>query len=74
DYPLHGPEQKPDAEDVLKEINGYDLRTGELLDGFAQLKSDGSTASSTSPTSRPSRGRSTDTPWTPAIRSRTSPP
>jgi formate dehydrogenase major subunit len=45
DYPLHGPDQEPDAEDVLKEINGFDLATGELLDGFAQLKADGTTAS-----------------------------
>jgi formate dehydrogenase major subunit len=45
DYPVHGPNADPDAEDVLKEINGYDLTTGDLLDGFGQLKADGTTAS-----------------------------
>jgi formate dehydrogenase major subunit len=44
DYPTHGPKADPDAEDVLKEINGYDLTTGELVDGFPQLKADGTTA------------------------------
>jgi formate dehydrogenase major subunit len=45
DYPTHGPNEEPTAEEVLKEINGYDLQTGHLLDGFAQLKADGSTSS-----------------------------
>ena len=45
DYPTHGPHEEPSAEDVLKEINGYDLTTGQLVDGFAQLKADGTTAS-----------------------------
>ncbi|HUR87396.1 MAG TPA: molybdopterin-dependent oxidoreductase [Solirubrobacteraceae bacterium] len=45
DYPTHGEHDEPSAEDVLKEINGYDLVTGQLVDGFAQLKADGSTAS-----------------------------
>jgi formate dehydrogenase major subunit len=44
DYPVHGPQQEPHAEDVLREINGYDLTTGELVDGFAQLKADGTTS------------------------------
>jgi formate dehydrogenase major subunit len=44
DYPLEGPEQEPDAEDVLKEISGYETATGEPVDGFPQLKADGSTA------------------------------
>jgi formate dehydrogenase major subunit len=45
DYGEHGPHREPSADDVLREINGYDLETGELLPGFAQLKDDGSTAS-----------------------------
>lgn len=35
----------PDPHDVAKEINGYDLATGRLLDSFGQLKDDGSTSS-----------------------------
>ena len=35
---------EPSADDVLREINGYDLTTGELVPGFAELKDDGSTA------------------------------
>ena len=45
DYPTHGPHEEPSAEEVLKEINGYDLATGKLVDGFAQLKADGTTLS-----------------------------
>jgi formate dehydrogenase major subunit len=44
DYPTHGDDVEPSAEAVLKEINGYDLTTGELVDGFAQLKADGTTS------------------------------
>jgi formate dehydrogenase major subunit len=44
-YAEHGPEREPDAEEVLREINGYDLETGALVDGFAQLKADGTTSS-----------------------------
>jgi formate dehydrogenase major subunit len=44
DYPTHGAHEEPSAEDVLREINGHDLRTGRLVDGFAQLRPDGSTA------------------------------
>src|SRR4051812_19883513 len=40
----YGSGDEPSAEAVLKEINGYDVATGEPLPGFAQLKSDGSTA------------------------------
>jgi formate dehydrogenase major subunit len=43
-YSEHGPEREPVVEEVLKEINGYDLETGELVPGFAQLKADGSTS------------------------------
>ena len=34
---------EPSSEDVLKEINGYDVATGRLLSGFAELQDDGST-------------------------------
>jgi formate dehydrogenase major subunit len=44
-YSEHGPEREPVVEEVLKEINGYDLETGELVPGFAQLKADGTTSS-----------------------------
>jgi formate dehydrogenase major subunit len=44
DYSEHGPHREPNAEDVLKEINGYVCETGEPVPGFAQLKADGSTA------------------------------
>jgi formate dehydrogenase major subunit len=44
DYAEHGPMRDPDAEDVLREINGYEVATGAPLPGFAQLKNDGSTA------------------------------
>jgi formate dehydrogenase major subunit len=33
-----------DAEAVLKEINGYDVVTGRHVDGFADLRADGTTA------------------------------
>src|SRR5207249_3728949 len=35
---------EPSAERVLKEINGYDWRTGRPLDAFDQLRDDGTTA------------------------------
>jgi formate dehydrogenase major subunit len=44
DYPTHGPHEEPSAEAVLKEINGYEVATGRPVDGFAELKDDGSTA------------------------------
>jgi formate dehydrogenase major subunit len=44
DYPEHGEHAEPSAEAVLREVNGYDIETGAPLPGFAQLKSDGSTA------------------------------
>jgi formate dehydrogenase major subunit len=45
DYPLAGERgDEPDGEHVLKEINGYDSTTGELLPNFTSLKADGSTA------------------------------
>jgi formate dehydrogenase major subunit len=44
DYPTVGPHDDPDAEAVLREINGFDVATGEPLDGYTDLKDDGSTA------------------------------
>jgi formate dehydrogenase major subunit len=35
----------PDVHAVAKEINGYDLTTGKLMDTFGNLKNDGSTTS-----------------------------
>jgi len=35
---------EPDAASILKAINGYDLTTGKLVDGYLDLKADGSTA------------------------------
>ena len=43
-YPEHGAHAEPSAVDVLREINGYVVGTGEPVPGFAQLKNDGSTA------------------------------
>src|SRR3712207_4329898 len=45
DYPVHGPEQEPSAEAVLKEINGFEIATGRPVTSFAELRNDGSTAS-----------------------------
>jgi formate dehydrogenase major subunit len=44
DYTEEGPHREPSAYDVLKEINGYDLTTGELVPGFAELRADGTTS------------------------------
>jgi formate dehydrogenase major subunit len=43
-YREHGAIAEPSAEDVLREINGYDVATGEPVPGFTELRSDGSTA------------------------------
>ena len=48
DYPTRGgdgPDAEPEAEAVLKEINGYEVATGRPVSGFSELRSDGSTAS-----------------------------
>jgi formate dehydrogenase major subunit len=42
DYRTHGDE--PDGEDVLRRVNGIDLKTGKALGGYLDLRSDGSTA------------------------------
>jgi ferredoxin len=44
DYSLEGPAQEPDPEEVLKEISGYETASGKPVDGFPDLKADGSTA------------------------------
>jgi len=44
DYPVAGHHEEPDADAVLREINGYDLTTGELLSSFGQMRDDGTTA------------------------------
>jgi formate dehydrogenase major subunit len=43
DYEVVGDE--PQAADVLRHINGYDLNTGRPLNGYLDLKADGSTSS-----------------------------
>ena len=43
-YEEHGPQGDPDAEEVLREIGGYDVESGENLSGFVDLANDGSTA------------------------------
>jgi formate dehydrogenase major subunit len=44
DYPLKGEKGEPDAEAVLKEINGCTVADGKLVASFQDLKDDGSTA------------------------------
>jgi formate dehydrogenase major subunit len=44
DYPTKGTHHEPDAQAVLREINGYTVADGRLVDGFTSLKDDGSTA------------------------------
>jgi formate dehydrogenase major subunit len=43
DYPTEGPLQEPDAEAVLREINGWDS-DDKALSSYTQLESDGSTS------------------------------
>lgn len=46
DYPTEGEglREEPVIEEILKEINGYHVANGELVNGFVDLKDDGSTA------------------------------
>jgi formate dehydrogenase major subunit len=44
DYPEHGAQREPEAEAVLREINGYRVATGEQVPSYKDLKDDGSTA------------------------------
>jgi formate dehydrogenase major subunit len=43
DYPVHGEHDEPSAEDVLMEINGYEVASRRPLSSFAEMKDDGST-------------------------------
>jgi formate dehydrogenase major subunit len=43
DYPTHGPHDDPSAEDVLMEVNGYDIATRRPLSSFTEMKDDGTT-------------------------------
>ena len=45
DYPERGRHAEPDAEAVLREMNGYGAATGRPLSSFTELRNDGSTAS-----------------------------
>jgi formate dehydrogenase major subunit len=44
DYPVADDKGEPDAEVVLKEMNGYTVRDRKQLGGFQELQDDGSTA------------------------------
>ncbi len=44
DYVTKEPHDEPDAEDVLKEINGYRVSDASLVPDFTALQADGSTA------------------------------
>ncbi len=44
DYPTQGEHEEPDAEAVLKEINGYRVSDGSPVSGYTELTDDGSTA------------------------------
>lgn len=44
DYELRGARQEPDAEAVLREINGWTVADGKQVPDYRQLKDDGSTA------------------------------
>jgi formate dehydrogenase major subunit len=44
DYSTSGPKAEPDAEDVLREISGYHIDSGEQVGGYLDLAADGSTA------------------------------
>jgi formate dehydrogenase major subunit len=44
DYPEHGAHGEPDAEAVLKEINGYTVADGKPVSGYTKLAEDGTTA------------------------------
>ena len=43
DYPVHGEHDEPSAEDVLREINGYEVATCRPLSSFTELRADGTT-------------------------------
>jgi len=43
-YSLEGKHQEPRVEEILQEINGYTVADRKLLNGYSELKADGSTA------------------------------
>lgn len=43
-YPVRGDKEEPDAEAVLREINGYEVASGKQVAKYQELKDDGSTA------------------------------
>ncbi len=43
-YALDGPNQDPRAEDIVKEVNGWTVADKKPVNGYADLKDDGSTA------------------------------
>ncbi|MDX6506765.1 MAG: formate dehydrogenase major subunit, partial [Gaiellaceae bacterium] len=44
DYPTHSQIEEPDADAVLQEISGREVPSGEFIDAYPKLKSDGATA------------------------------
>jgi formate dehydrogenase major subunit len=44
EYTTAGPHAEPDMDEILREINGQDLLSGNVIDGFRSLKDDGTTA------------------------------
>ena len=44
EYPTSGPRAEPDAEAILREINGYTVADGAPVSGYRALQDDGSTA------------------------------
>jgi formate dehydrogenase major subunit len=44
EYSTHGPHAEPDAEEVLREINGFSWKDRKQLKSYNELKNDGSTA------------------------------
>ncbi len=44
DYPTKGKDEDPDAEAVLREVNGFTVADGRPVAGFKELADDGSTA------------------------------
>ena len=43
-YGTSGPDDEPDIDQVLREINGFSTRDGQQVEGFGALAADGSTA------------------------------
>jgi formate dehydrogenase major subunit len=43
-YTTSGPTQEPDAAEVLREVNGRDLKTGKLVGSYKELRDNGTTS------------------------------